>query len=135
MIRAVLDTNVFVSAFLLSGRLNRVAELSIQGSFTWLLSEPILEEYAAVASRPLYHLTHEELGLLLYQVKERADWVHVTSSLEVVKADPADDKFLACALDGRADWVVSGDHHLLSLERFHRVRIGTPSEFLKIFPG
>lgn len=130
MIRAVLDTNVFVSAFLLHGRLNAVVELITQGRFTWLLSEAVLEEYARVAARPLYGLSPTELHTLLFQVKERAEWVHVTSQLVVVTADPADDKFLACAVDGHADWLVTGDRHLRALKQFRGVRIGPPAAFL-----
>lgn len=127
MIRAVLDTNVFVSAFLLRGRFNALVELIMRGRFLWLLSEAVLEEYARVAARPLYGLSPAELHTLLFQIKERADWVRVTSRLVVVIADPADDKFLACAVDGRADWLVTGDRHLLALKTFRGVTIGPPA--------
>lgn len=133
MIRVVLDTNVFVSAFLLRGRLNRIVHLVLKNAFTWLISRAILEEYAAVSSRPLYHLSGEELESLLYQVKERAHWVDVHTPVSVVKQDPADDKFLACAVDGRADWIVTGDRHLLKLREFRGVRIRLPAEFLALF--
>jgi putative PIN family toxin of toxin-antitoxin system len=132
LIRAVLDTNVFVSAFLLSGRLNRLADLVLRGAFTWLISGEILEEYADVIARPMYRLSSDELTALLYQVKERAVWIETASSFAVVKLDPADDKFLACAVDGRADWIVSGDRHLLGLKEFRGIRIGPPSEFLAL---
>ncbi len=135
MIRAVLDTNVFVSAYLLSGRLNRLVELILQGAFRWLLSQEILEEYAAVAARPLYGLSEEALGMLLFQVKERAEWVAVHSSLAVIAQDPSDDKFLACAVDGRADWLVTGDRHLLALRVFRGIRIGPPAAFLRALEG
>ena len=45
-------------------------------------------------------------------------------------ADPADDKFLACALDGRADLLVSGDDHLLRLKAFHHIPIVSARQFL-----
>ena len=130
-----MDTNVFVSAVLLHGRLNRIADLVLKRAFTWLISREILEEYAIVASRPLYRLSEDELESLLYQIKERAEWVEVTSAFSVVKQDPADDKFLACALDGRADWIVTGDRHLLALREFRGIRINPPAEFLKTFLG
>lgn len=133
MTRVVLDTNVFVSAFLLPGRLNRIVRLVLEKSFVWLLSNGILEEYAAVAARPLYRLEDEELESLLYQIKEHAEWVRVHSAFSVVKEDPADDKFLACTVDGRADCIVTGDRHLLHLKNFHGVRIQPPAEFLKSF--
>lgn len=132
MIRAVLDTNVFVSVFLLPGRLNRLVGLILGKRFIWLISGEILEEYASVACRPLYRMSDDEMTALFYGVKEHAEWVRVRSSLSVIKQDPADDRFLACALDGRADWIVTGDRHLLALKEFNGIRIGPPSEFLKV---
>ena len=131
MIRAVLDTNVFVSAYLLPGRLNRLVDPITQGAFRWLLSHDILEEYGAVAARPRYQLSDEELGTLLFHVKEQAEWVVGRSSFSVIAQDPSDDKFLACAVDGRADWIVTGDRHLLTLAVFRGVRIGPPAAFLR----
>jgi putative PIN family toxin of toxin-antitoxin system len=119
-----------VSAFLLPGRLNRIADLVIRKAFSWLISREILEEYAAVASRPLYRLTPDELEALLYQVKERAEWVEVTTVVAVIERDPSDDKFLGCAADGRADWIVSGDLDVLRVKEFRGARIGTPAAFL-----
>ena len=131
MIRAVLDTNVFVSTFLIPERLNRLVDLILKKSFLWLISQDILAEYLAVALRPLYGLSEEKVESLLYQVKEHADWVHVRTQVAVIKRDPADDKFLACGVDGHADWIVTGDHHLLDLKTFRGVRIGSPAEFLR----
>ena len=130
--RAVLDTNVFVSAFLIPGRLNRLVDFILKKSFFWLISQDILAEYLAVASRPLYGLSDEKVESLLYQVKEHADWIHVRTQVAVIKQDPADDKFLACGVDGRADWIVTGDRHLLDLKTFRGVRIGPPAEFLRL---
>ncbi len=129
MIRAVLDTNVFVSAFLLPGRLNRLVDFILQRAFIWLISEEILGEYFTVASRPLFKLSSKEVESLLYQVKERAEWVHIRSKVEVVIRDPSDDKFLACAIDGHADRVVTGDRDLLVLKSFRGIRIEKPAEF------
>lgn len=135
MIRTVFDTNVFVSAFLLSGRLNCLSRFLYERKFVWLLSEEIFEEYVRIASRPLYDLDQQEIETTLYQVKERAEWVRVQSSLQVIREDPEDDKFLICAVDGKANRIVSGDRHLLNLKVFRGIRIQSPSEFLKRLAG
>ena len=57
--------------------------------------------------------------------------VRVHSSFQIIPEDPTDDKFLACAVDGRADCIVTGDRHLLRLETFRGIRILSPEEFLK----
>lgn len=135
MIRAVLDTNVFVSAFLLPGRLNQLVPLILKKKFLWLLSQEIFEEYLEVAVRPLYHLSREELEAIFYQVKENGVWVDVHSRFDVISRDPADNKVLECAVDGRADWIVSGDRHLLALKTFRGIRTGLPAEFLRTIEG
>lgn len=51
---------------------------------------------------------------------------------EVILEDPDDDKFLACAIDGGADYIVSGDHHLLDLGSYEGIPILRPATFLQI---
>ena len=50
----------------------------------------------------------------------------------MIKDDPADDKYLECAIEGMADFIVSGDHHLTDLETFQKIRIVNPAAFLRI---
>ncbi len=59
-------------------------------------------------------------------------FVGVKSRIKVVKEDPEDDVVLATAYDGRADYVVSGDRHLLKLKKFRRIKIVTVVEMLRI---
>ena len=58
--------------------------------------------------------------------------VEVESRVKVIQEDPADNKFLECALDGHADYVVSGDDHLLKIEHYQRIRIFSVRQFLKL---
>jgi len=52
--------------------------------------------------------------------------------LKVIEIDPADDKFLVAAIEGKADYIVSGDKHLKTLGSYQGVQIVTPVEFVKI---
>ncbi len=58
--------------------------------------------------------------------------VSPNAHVEVIRDDPDDDRILECALDGGADYVVSGDHYLLELRRYRAIRMVTPREFLAI---
>ena len=58
------------------------------------------------------------------------EMVHVTSHVDVIKEDPPDNQFLACAIDGKADLIVSGDHHLLDLKTYQGIPIVTARDFL-----
>ena len=53
-------------------------------------------------------------------------------SVAVVKADPYDNMILECAVEARVDYVVSGDSHLLKLERFEDIPILSPAQFLDV---
>jgi len=52
-------------------------------------------------------------------------------AVEAVADDPADDLVLACALEGNADFIISGDKHLLNLRNYQGIQMVTPAEFLE----
>lgn len=137
MLRAVLDTNLFVSSAL-------VAEgLPAQAIDAWrahryllILSPPILAEIAATLRydriRRKYNITEEDITRLLDLLT--ADAILVAGQANVtgsVPDDPKDEVILACAVDGQADVIVSGDKHLLSLESFRDIPIVTVRAFLE----
>lgn len=128
-IRAVLDTNLFVSGlFAFHGTMANLQQLWVTGVFELAVSEEILQEIAATLQKPSIQkelfLKPEEIGEIVNLIRERA--FIVTKDLyqtDRITADPDDNKFLACALEAQADFVVSGDNHLLSLKHFHRIQI------------
>lgn len=56
-------------------------------------------------------------------------------TLDVITDDPSDNRYLECTVEGRADYVVSGDEHLLKLREYERIRIVRPAEFLRALRG
>jgi len=59
--------------------------------------------------------------------------VNVTTKVEIINIDPADNKFLELAEDGKADFILSGDKHLLDLKSYKDFRIIPAAEFLRKF--
>lgn len=136
MIRAVLDTNVLVSGIIAPrGAPRRVLEAWLAGRFTLVTSEAVIGEVARVLRYPRirdrYHLTEGDVVAVVDALLSDAD---VVAGLYEVRrsADPADDVFLACALEGRAEYVVSGDRHLLEIGSYHGVLIITPRQFVTL---
>jgi predicted nucleic acid-binding protein len=82
--------------------------------------------------RRYLRLSNEEVEILLSQAEIHADFVEGSSNIEAVPADPGDDKYVVAALEGRADFIVSGDRHLLALGEYEDVRIVAPADFLEI---
>jgi len=125
--RVVLDTNVLVSG-LLGGAGLPVLKRWRSGGFVLVVSPEIFAEYSAVLSRPKFGLPEWLVSDLLGFIREQAEWVEPDIGVEVAR-DPADDKFLAAAIYGQADCVVSGDRDLLDLKVFEGIPIVSPWEF------
>ena len=129
--RFVFDTNVVVSALLLSGSVPRRAFDKAIDHGTILLSVPVILELADVLSRKKlnkYLLEDERMRFLVALLRE-AELVHITETITFCR-DAKDDKFLELAVAGNASCIVSGDNDLLVLNPFRRIPIITPKEFL-----
>jgi putative PIN family toxin of toxin-antitoxin system len=126
--RVVIDTNVLVSA-VLGGQLAEVISRWQVGDFTLVVSDVIAAEYLAVLRRPKFGLPAQVIDAIGAYVFQRAEFV-TPQALRVVTADPKDDKFIEAAVTGRADVIVSGDKHLLSLGAYHAIPIITARTFL-----
>ena len=133
MLKAVIDTNVFISG-LLKDSINRQIIILLKNSkFTPVISTETLGEFIDVISRPKFHnvITREIAEELIEIIKTHAVLVKPSQKLEIIKDDPDDNRFLEAAVASKVDFVVSGDSHLLSLKNFHNIPIITPKEFLR----
>lgn len=126
----VIDTNVFVSS-VFGGPPREVVRLWFQRRITICLSEEIFREYQRVLREIGAVSDAEERDLIsAFTSGQNVLYVNDPPSVEVVDEDPDDDKFLACALALEADYVVSGDSDLLSLNSYMGIPIVTPRRFL-----
>lgn len=136
MLRAVFDTNLFVSSALVSEGLPAQALDAWRAhQFVLIISPAILSEIAATLRydriRRKYGITEQDVDEMLALLL--ADAVMVPGRSDVagsVPDDPDDEAVLACALDGQADVIVSGDKHLLALGSFRGIPVLTARQFL-----
>ena len=134
--RAVLDTNVVVSATLIrGGKEDRILRAWQREVFELVLSPQILDEMGRVLFyeklRTARWMAEEEVEALVRSLAREA--VLVPGRILVkVSRDPGDDKFVEAAIEGQAQYVVTGDKDLLELKRYRAVRIVTPAVFLTI---
>jgi len=137
MRRVVLDTNVIVSGALTkNGPPARILDAAQEDRFLWVASTPIIEEVKRVLNdktlRSQYpNLTNAHVGRVINLMNHQALRVAGALNIAVVKDDPDDDKFIVAALEGDAQFIVSGDRHLTVLKQFQGIHIQTPAEFLK----
>ena len=133
--RVVLDTNAVVSALLFSGVSSKLVSLWQNGLITPLLSREILDEYLRVLSYPKFELSEKEIKELIQEeILPFAEVVKPKRRLRVVRRDPSDNKFLECAIAGKASVIISGDKDLLSLGRYRQIRLQSPAQFLAGHP-
>lgn len=128
--RVVLDTNVFISS-LLGGRLGLILDEWRAGKFVLIASEPILREYLDVISRPKFRIPAEEVAAIADYLFKNVEFVTPLETITDVEADASDNKFLEAALAGQAEYIVSGDSHLLRIKAFRRIPILTTSDFIE----
>lgn len=131
MIRAVLDTNVVVSALISpSGPLADLLDLAALWHFRCYLSEEILDEYREVLGRAHLNLDEHKTFRAIERLKEAAVLVRPQKKL-LVCTDFGDNKFLECALEARADYIVTGNVRHFPV-RFQDVRVIIPRRFLTL---
>jgi putative PIN family toxin of toxin-antitoxin system len=131
MRRIVIDTNVVVSALLFGGVPGRLVRLWNAGEIHPIGSAAIFEEYLKVLAYPRFQLDEGEIEYLIsVEILPYFEIVTVVLGHPYVVDDPADDKFVWCAIAGKADGIISGDDHLLRL-RNPPVPIFTVAEFLR----
>ncbi len=131
-IRVVVDTNVLISAVISDGPPRRLIDGCAENEITLVISQPLMQEFVEVLNRPKLKLSKEEIQHQAQALDRTAEKIDIISDVRVVQEDPDDNKILATALDGKADYIISGDSHLLDLEEFQRIPIMRVSEFLTL---
>ena len=134
--RVVIDTNLLVT-YLISHRdpmATIIDDHLAQGDFAMLSSPELLAELDRALSYPRLQKFYDKDTRLRFValIAQLAEMQNLPDEIPAISRDPDDDKFIACAIAGRADFLVSGDQDLLTLERVGDVRIITARELLEI---
>ncbi len=133
--RVVLDSNVIISGFLFGGSPARIIECVLAGRIACFTSLPILDEVRDVLQRPKFGLSPDQALTLIEELHDLCIIVSPSRRIRAVEADPADNAILECAVAADAEFVVSGDSHLLDLGRWRHIRILSPPDALKTIEG
>jgi len=129
-LRVVFDTDIFISAFAIpGGRAEEASLLGLKGKFTLCSSIPILTE-TAKKLKEKFGWDEDKIIHLLKMIAGSATIVKPRSRLRLLADEPGN-RILECAVGAKADFIVTGDKHLLSLKSFKTVEILTLADFLK----
>jgi putative PIN family toxin of toxin-antitoxin system len=128
-VKAVLDTNIFISALTLPGGQAQKAVLAaVEGRFDLAISKPIIHEVLGVLARK-FARDAEELARVAVFLSELGEVVQPRKTLHVLSDEP-DNRILECALAAHAKLIVTGDRVMLELGGHKGIRIVTLREFL-----
>jgi putative PIN family toxin of toxin-antitoxin system len=132
VLKVVLDTNVLVSAVVYGGNPRKVLQAAISGAVDLSVSETIIKELQQVLQRPRFGLSVQFIQNTIAELTSIAEWVVPTKHHQLVDEDPSDNFVLDCAVAAEADYLVTGDDHLIRLKACGSVRIVNSQQFVEI---
>ena len=135
MPKAVLDTNVLISAIVFGGIPRKILNEVINGRLKVAISREILHEIQGILLGKKFKYPEEVVNVITNQLAILCEIVSPVQRVEIVRSDPADNRIIECALEAKAQYIITGDSHLIELKVVHRISILTPGEFLAINPA
>ncbi|MDD3927017.1 MAG: putative toxin-antitoxin system toxin component, PIN family [bacterium] len=126
----VADTNIYISAILFGGRPAEIRQLARDGEIELLISEHILAEIADVLKIE-FGWSDRQIAAVLDELREISVLITPAKTLSIIKECVEDNRILECAVEGSAEYIVSGDkRHILPLGRYKDITILSASEFI-----
>jgi len=132
VIRAVIDTNVLVSALISPSGNEALLLLAVkQGLVRPCFSPDVLKEYSEVLARPKFAFPPDEITALIDLLQRQGDLLH-PARLSGISPEPKDDKFLACAVTAKADFVVTGNRKDFPRDQLGATQVVSAGELLNL---
>ena len=132
MIKVVFDTNIFISAILTPGNPRKLIDLARERKIMLFTSGFIIWEIERILRTKL-NMDTPQILVILNSVREISLFVSPVVVISAIERDKSDNRILECAVEAKAEYIVSGDEHLLSLGRYDEISIVNASQFLKLY--
>jgi putative PIN family toxin of toxin-antitoxin system len=129
--KVVIDTNIYISAIFWGGKPRKIVDLGREKKILVFTSIEIEDEISDKL-KSKFKLQENEINHILLDFSFFTMPVKITKHIKAVPDDPDDNKFIECAVKSNADYIVSGDEHLLKLKEYAGIKILKASEFLKL---
>ena len=129
MDRATADSNIWVSGLNWYGKPHELLNLARDGTIELAISDAILDEFSRILHDKL-EWSDDRLNSMRAEVATFTKRVSSPETLDVVKADPDDNRILECAVAAGSDVIVTGDAHLLQLGAYRGIKIMKVADFL-----
>ena len=129
--RVVLDTNVYISAILFGGKCEEILRLAGLASFELNISKSIILELRGILEKK-FRWPKKQVSETITYIKNITTEVKPGIKVSIIRNDPSDNKILECALSARAEYIVTGDKHLLDIKNYKEINILNPADFLRL---
>lgn len=130
--KVVLDTNVYLSGIIFGGNARHILDLTIEGKITTVTSPAILLEISDKLKNK-FHWNKEQIIVTIKSIAKLGEVVTPKEKLQIVKKDKNDNKIIEAAYVADADFIITGDKHLLDIKKYQGIRIISPTQFLSIY--
>lgn len=130
MIRVVLDTNILIASIFWKGHCRKIVDLAVAGKIKSLTSVELLKEIEYVLFEDFSDMPYSRIDEIIRDVLSYSELVTTEEILITGLRDIKDTKVIACAIGGKADYIVTGDKDLLVIKVYSGIPILKPSEFL-----
>jgi len=130
--KIVLDTNIFVSAYLHNGNPRKVYHRVVNGLDELYITDDILMELHKVLLRKKFDIGINEVEDFVNIIESYSIKVICQNEPENISRDIDDNKILQCGVEGNVDYIITGDKDLLVLDNYKNIRIVNSSEYLNI---
>jgi len=132
LLKVIVDTNCLVSAFYSSNHSRQIIDLARKKKILIITSKTLNAELSEVFHRKVL-ANQLKKNHFLNKILALSYVVSPTKTITAIDRDPDDDRVLEAAIEGKCEYIISGDKDLLELKKYKKIRIVTPKEFLKQF--
>lgn len=130
LVKVVLDTNILISAIAFGGKPKEVLDLVLEEKITAITSPILLAEFKEIY-RKKFPLLKEDFELTIASIEEIFETTQPTKTLYILR-DNDDNRVLEAAIEGKCNYVITGDKDLLDLGIYKKIKILTTDQFLNI---
>ena len=130
--KIVLDANIFVSSLFWGGKPRMVLERAIGKKDELFITNEILNEIEDVIGRPKFQASRNETEYYIKSIEEISNKVKIKNRIRKGSRDKEDNKYIECGIAANADYIISGDIHLLEIKKYDKIKIVTAREYLEI---
>jgi putative PIN family toxin of toxin-antitoxin system len=131
-LKVVIDTNVFVSGLTFKGKPREVLDLIWKGDIEACISSFILKELEETLRKD-FSWDRDQIKHTIEKIKAKTILIQPKNKVSVIKKNDDDNRILECAIEGKVQYLISGDRkHLLPLKEYQGTKILSPSDFLKL---